>query len=418
MNTLALDGWLREIWLKPGNSNLAPSVDGLFMFILWVCIISFIILMVPMCWWAFKYRRRPGHVQQRTPNHNTFLEVTWVGVPLIIVTIIFFWGFHGYMHGQIASSQAEIINVEGKKWNWTVTYANGAGSGEQVYLDAKRIDENTVSHAYQAVPIIVVPEGRPVKFMMTSSDVIHSFYIPDMRIKMDVFPNRKTSLTFTPTNADPTLDQAGPLYTSAADAQAAATGKGRDHFIFCAEYCGTFHSEMAAILRVLPEDEYNATLTEWANIEGKYGFDGEKDKAGQQLLPMWQLGQWVHKAQGCATCHSVDGSKGSGPSWKGYYGTEVGFAGGGKVAVGLYPGLKDLESTWDNYIRESILEPAKHIHEGYPNQMPTYAGKMSERQINGVIAYMRYLAGKTDNIPTGGPKPAAGSSEAKPEAKN
>jgi cytochrome c oxidase subunit II len=411
---------LHKIWFKAGNSDLTLNPDGsmqtfgvdwLFMYILWVCIISFVLLMVPMSWWAFKYRRRPGHVQQRTPNHNTALEVTWVVVPLIVVTVMFFWGFKGYMRAQLASASAESLNVSAKKWAWSVTYANGAQSAESTYFDQVALDNGVIRRGNEKVPVFIVPEKRPVKFTLSSVDVLHSFYIPDMRIKIDVFPNRLTSLTFTPISAAG-QDQAGSLYADAKLRDAAAKGMGRDHYIFCAEYCGSNHSEMAGVLRVLPEDEYIKTLGEWADVDTNYvNADGSidpKKQADKQAMPLWQLGQWVHQNRGCAQCHTADGGKGSGPSWKGYYGTEVAFEGGSKLDTNTYPGMKNMDDAWAQYVRESILYPAAKIHGGYANQMPSYAGQLSDKQIAGVTAYLRHLAGKTDSVaPTGGAAPAA-----------
>ncbi len=387
---------LRNIWFKPGNSNLSADVDWLFMYILWVCIISFVLLMGAMAYFVIRYRRRPGHVQQRTPNHNTALEVTWIVVPLILVTFIFFWGFQGYMSGQVAVGTAERLNVSAKKWAWGVTYANGAQSGESIYFDNVVLDKGVVQHGNSKMPVFIVPEGQPVIFTMSSVDVIHSFYIPDMRIKMDVFPNRLTSLTFTPLSAEGP-DQAGVLYDDPIKQKAAATGMGRDHYIFCAEYCGSNHSEMSGILRVLPKDEYQKTLQEWADVDDTFGPDGVSKK-GEARLPLWQLGQYVHSNKGCSQCHSVDGSKGSGPSWKGYYGTEIEFADGKKLTTSTYNGTPDIEAAWAQYIRESIIYPAVKLHAGFANQMPSYADQLSEKQIMGVVAYMRHIAGKVDSI--------------------
>lgn len=429
-STLAfgLNDWLHGVWFKPGNSNLVPDVDGLFMFILWVCIISFIILMVPMVWWSWVYRRKPGVPQQRTPNHNTALEVTWIVVPLIVVTFIFFWGFHGFMKGQVARAGSEEIIVSAKKWAWSVTYDNNAGSPETAYLDWQNEGTDAVKRGNFPYPIIVVPAGRPIKFRMSSQDVIHSFYIPDMRIKMDVFPNRFTSLTFTPlsnkgpdgdgTSRDLSEQTASNGWTLVdklgADGKAIIGADGRpekhpvkqreieyrDHFIFCAEYCGTNHSEMAAILRVVDPGDYEWIKNDWGNIDGK-------------LSPV-ELGKLVWTANGCNACHSIDGSAGTGPSWKGYYGKPLKFADGSELTPQLY-GAADMDDAWANYIAESIRYPARHLHEGYANQMPVYTvDQLSEARVNGVIAFMRELNGVTvkpkappaGETPPAEPKPA------------
>lgn len=406
---LGANDWLHSFWMKPGNSDLSVNpdgtwhwagVDGLFMYILWVCIISFVLLMGVMTYFAIKYRRRPGVAQQRSANHSTALEVSWVVVPAIIVFIIFFWGFHGYMRAQVAKVNAEEILVEGFMWSWDATYPNGAKSPWTVYLDDNRDSEGVGDRGNIPVPVFVVPAGRPVKFRLTSRDVVHSFYIPDMRLKMDTYPNRYTSMTFTPINADSEKDQAGTL-TPLTAKEWAEPRPGRDHYIFCAEFCGKNHSQMAAILRVVSEQEYQKILAAWSDIVGRN--------------PPVEVGKIVWKAKGCAQCHTVDGGKGSAPSWLGYYGQPLKFADGRSLDASLYPELQagaSFEDVWDNYIRESILNPGAHLHEGYPNQMPSYQGKLSAGEINGVIAYMRQLNGKARAIDTQMPGEAAPAADA------
>jgi len=368
--TLATSDWLTRVWLRPGNSDLSPATDWLFMFIMWVCIISFVALMLPMGYWALRWRRKPGVPPIRTPNHNTALEVTWVVGPLIVVTFIFFWGFHGYMNSQIPQGNVEEININGKKWVWSVMYANGAGSGETVYLDDSRpnpeIDRGLRGN--NPVPIIVVPEGVSVKFLLTSSDVMHSFYIPDMRTKMDLFPNRTTSLTFIPQNSDPAKSGASMIAKDKAK-------PGRDHYIFCAEYCGDNHSEMAGILRVLPPELYKKQIEEWGNVT--------------ETISLVEVGQFVYQKRGCAQCHSIDGKVGAGPSWKGYYGKPVQFDSASGPTWDL-----TTDEGWENYIRESIYLPGVKVHQNYKNVMPSYAGQLNERAVKGVAAYMRQLAGR------------------------
>lgn len=408
--TLAADdrGAIEKFFLKPAISEFGEWTDPAFMYIMWVCIVFFVGLMGIMFYWAWRWRRRPGHVQIRTPNHNTLLEVTWIVVPLIIITVMFFWGFHGYMHSQVAASNAEIVNITGQRWFWTATYANGASSQESVFSDYEKTGDNVERRGNQGMPVIVTPAGRAVKFLMTSTDVIHSFYIPDARIKIDVFPNRYTSMTLTP-RAEGLSDQAGSLLPP-------RTGPGSDHYVFCAEYCGQNHSEMAAILRVLPEADFQAKIKEWADFEVNYenekGERPEKLAADKQLLQLWQLGEKLHSAAGCAQCHTVDGSKGTGPSWKGSYGTPVKFADGGTLSPAMY-NAPDMETAWANYIRESIKNPSAHLHEGFANQMPPYP-QLSDKAVLGIIAYFRHLNGLDYRVnsqggpagPGGAPAPA------------
>lgn len=366
--------WHSQLWLKSGNSDLAPAVDTLFMAIVWVCIISFVLLMVPMFYWVIKYRRRPGVPALRTPNHNTLLEVTWIVVPLIVVTVIFFWGFFGYMNAQVSPETAEQIYVTGKRWAWSAEYANGAQSGESVYLNDRTqvagVSElRNTTRGNELIPVFVVPAGIPVKFKLISNDVMHSFYMPSMRVKMDLFPNRYTSVAFTPLDSDPSQSEADSITKKPGT-------PGRDEYIFCAEYCGDNHSEMSAILRVLPPDLYRKTIQEWGDVTNTRS-------------PV-AVGKYIHENRGCIQCHSVDGKDGTGPSWKGYYGKPVAFSSesGGKWDLTTQDG-------WENYIRESILNPQAKIHQGFAPQMPIYAGQIKELEIRGVAAYFRELNGQS-----------------------
>src|SRR5689334_6234665 len=120
MGTLAwefsdpISKWLRELFLKPSNSELGTDTwgtDNLFLLVTWINIVFFLTVVIPMLYFVMKYRRRPGVSALRTANHNTALEVTWVVVPLLILVVVFFWGFQGYMRAQVAKGTAETINV-------------------------------------------------------------------------------------------------------------------------------------------------------------------------------------------------------------------------------------------------------------------------------------------------------------------
>lgn len=310
--------------------------DALFMLIFWFSMFFFFILMGLMVYWCFfKYRRRPGVPIMRSPSHNGPLELFWTIVPSSGLLVIFFLGLWTYTSRQIASGDAITLNLTAWKWGWGIDYPNGAQSQWQIELEPGAI---------QKAPIFVVPAGASIEMRMKSNDVIHSFWIPDFRIKMDVFPNRYTGYTFDA----PTL-KAGEAY--------------RDHWIFCAEYCGDFHSEMAAILRVVPFADYKKITEEtWSTGD---------------LSPV-QLGKLVHDKQ-CIICHTVDGSANTGPSWKNVFGYEIPLQDGTTV-------MGD-----ENYIRESVMVPQAKIHKGFPPSMPPFE-TLSEREISGVIAYIESLS--------------------------
>src|SRR5262249_43996242 len=144
-----------------------------------------------------------------------------------------------------------------------------------------------------------------------------------------------------------------------------------DHWVFCAEYCGNDHSEMSAIIRVVPPDVYQKIITDWARPTGR------PDEKGAKL----------YKIKGCNSCHTVDGSRLTGPSWKDMYGAPVEFADGTSYTAEQMTG-----TAFANYVRKSATEPAAQIVKGYPNQMTSYQGKINDDELNNIIAYMKTIS--------------------------
>ena len=219
----------------------------------------------------------------------------------------------------VIPNDALEIKATGQKWFWTFDYPNGANS----------------------INDLVVPVGEPVKLLLSSQDVIHSFFVPDFRVKMDVLPNRYTLTWF----------------------EATDTG---EYEIFCTEYCGKGHSEMLGKVIVMTEVDYNAWLEKSA-VDIPEGMSLEE--AGAQL----------YTSKACVTCHSVDGRPGVAPSFKGRYGIQQRMVDGSTVMVD------------ENYLRESILNPQAKVVEGYQPVMPTYQGVLKDRQIDALIAYIKSL---------------------------
>ena len=211
------------------------------------------------------------------------------------------------------------VNVTAQKWSWNFTYKEGFSNPKE----------------------LVIPVNKPVKLLMQSQDVLHSFYVPDFRVKIDVIPNRYMMLWFEPTKIG-------------------------EFDIFCTEYCGKSHSEMLGKVRVLSQSDYDSWI--------------EKVNVIDESIPLVEVGKTTYKRYACNTCHSIDGTQGTGPSFKGRWGTEV-------VHELNYPGNLD-----ENYIRESILYPQKNIVKGFPNgNMPTFKGLIRDREIEGIIEYIKEL---------------------------
>lgn len=355
---LAVDGWLRELFFhRTEESTVAGASEHLYMVIFYVSTFFFVLLMGLTVLFTLRYRRRPGVAPERSAAHNTALELTWTIVPLIILVYFFFKGFWGYMDHVVAPAESTELVVSARKWSWDVMYPNGARSPETVRVGA--VD----------VPVIVVPAGRPVRMRMSSQDVIHSFWVPDYRVKFDVFPNRYTAIWFEPTWTDD------------------PTPGANDHWVFCAEYCGDLHAEMAAIIRVVPEDEYRATVADWAVPKGT------PEEIGRQLRII----------RGCNSCHSVDGTPLVGPTWQNLFGYERTLANGQTVVAD------------ENYLRESILVPQAKIVQGFPGSMPPYQGQLSDLELEALITYIRSLSDRKPAVDLP-PADGEGQDAAAPEA--
>jgi len=274
--------------------------------------------------------------------------VTWTVIPTLFLIAFFFKGFWGYLDKIVVEAQAEQLDLEAYKWGWEMTYPNGAQSLVTANIDDGQLNE---------YPIFVVPEDWPVQLQMTSRDVIHSFWIPDLRQKFDVFPNRYTSYQF---RMDPLTEE------DRLNADEQFPDGFRDHNLFCAEYCGDSHSEMAGIIRVDSRKDY----ANWV-ITG--GIDPSR------LSPA-EAGEIFYSVKGCVACHSVDGSQNTGPTWQNLFGYERPFTAGDSLVADA------------NYLRESILIPGAHVVEGYANQMPSYQGKLNDAELRALIAYITTLS--------------------------
>jgi cytochrome c oxidase subunit 2 len=260
-----------SFWLPPQISTVAHSVDWLFNFILAISVFFFILIVVLMVIFVLKYRRREGQLAEPSPSHNTALEVTWTVIPVILVVIIFFFGFKGFLDMATPPANAYEILVEGQKWNWAFTYPNGY------------VDEN-----------LHVPVDRPIQLVMSSADVIHSLYVPAFRIKMDVVPGRYSKAWFE------------------------ATQPG-EYDLFCTEYCGTSHSDMLAHVIVHPPGEFETWLEQASNFL-------------ETMSPV-DAGRKLFQVRGCMQCHSMDGSAKTGPTLQGVFGRVEQMADGTSLTV-------------------------------------------------------------------------------------
>jgi len=323
----------------PQASTSAPQVDALYFFLLAVSVFFSLLIASLLLFFALRYRRREGSATPPPPPHAMALEVAWTLIPLAIVLVIFGWGTSVYFHISRPPDDTMDILVVGKRWMWKLQHLSGR----------REINE------------LHVPSGRAVKLTMTSEDVIHAFYVPAFRIKADVVPGRYTTTWFR------------------------ATTPGRYH-LFCAEYCGTKHSEMGGWVTVMEPAEFEAWLA------GTTPGEATPASAGERLF----------SSLGCVACHRKD-SMGRGPILDGLYGRSVKLQDGSTVPVD------------EAYLRESIVNPGAKIVAGYAALMPTFRGLVTEEGILQLIEYIKSLAPQEGApAPVGAPSPpAAGSPAAK-----
>jgi cytochrome c oxidase subunit II len=306
-----------SFWLPEQGSDIAPAVDWLFYFIYAISLFFFTLIVGLMVIFVIRYRRRPGVPSGSTPDHNTKLELTWTFIPLIIVVFIFYAGFTTYLDMRTAPSLAYEVQVIAKKWQWLFKYPDG------------HVDE-----------VLHVPLDEPVRLLMTSQDVIHGLYIPAFRINMDIVPGRYNKIWF----------------------RAVEPG---EYQLYCTQYCGQGHSDMTAKVVVHTRSDFESYIKKEANPL-------------KDLSPV-KAGELLYQRRGCTQCHSIDGTAGTGPSFKGIFGKSTEFSNAAPVVVD------------ENYIRESILNPSAKIVKGYRDQMPTFKGVVSDEEITDIAEFIKSL---------------------------
>ncbi|MDX2131684.1 MAG: cytochrome c oxidase subunit II [Planctomycetota bacterium] len=368
-HTLGTGGPFTQLWLDGPSATMAGrETDEMFIWLWWFCVVWFVGLMALMAYWVVKYRRRPGKIAPMSPSHNTRLEIAWTVIPSLFLVYMFFKGFKGYIGQLLAPGDAIVMNVTGAKWYWQLTYPNGAESPATARPGAKDI------------PVFYFPAKTNIQLKMQSKDVLHAFWVPDFRVKQDVIPNRFTTLWFNAEGPGPgaavhPTPSEGSAEAKRTDVIALAGVPYTEHILFCAEYCGTEHSEMAALIRIVPDDAYRR----WVEA---IGTPSDPVELGRK--------QWRLK---CASCHTIDGSPNTGPTWLNAYGATHEMTNGEQVTVD------------DAYILESIMEPSKRVVKGFENgNMPSFRGLLTPTQVDGIIQFMKSIS---DKAGTDGAAPAA-----------
>ena len=322
-------------------STAAERVDLLLVFLLSVCASIALLIAALIVIFAIKYRRRPGNERPPRIPGSTMLEGIWTAIPLVIGLVMFGWGAEVYFFIARPPADAMQVYVVAKQWMWKIQHPEGQ----------REINE------------LHVPVNTPVKVTLTSEDVIHSFFVPAFRVKIDVLPNRYVTTWFQ------------------------ATKTGRFH-LFCSQYCGTNHSGMVGTIVVMKPEDYQAWLANHA--EGSMALEGRK------LFFKYQ----------CVGCHGAD-SLARCPVLEDLYGR----------MVPLKDGRTALAD--EAYLRKSIVDPRRrHRGPDTSRSCPRSKGQASEEELLRLIAFIKALGpGQTPKRiddappPEPGPKPPGAKKE-------
>jgi cytochrome c oxidase subunit 2 len=301
-------------------STLAREVDTLSVALLLLCTLILTGVFLAMFYFSVRY----WHAMPRPPGENPSgswkLEIVWTIGPLVASAVFFVWGTSLYLKMHEPPENAWEIYVVGKQWMWKFQHPDGRRELNELH----------------------VPVGIPIKLIMTSEDVIHSFFVPAFRLKQDVLPGRSTYAWFN------------------------AIRPGSYH-LFCTQYCGTSHASMRAQVVVLPQAEF----TRWQAT----GSGAGSPTGGETLA---QKGAALFQRLGCISCHATP-SFVQAPRLDGLYGSWVGLSDGSRVFAD------------EQYLRESILFPNAKIVQGFQPIMPSFQGQVSEEEVDQLIAYIKTL---------------------------
>ncbi len=316
-------------------STVAGQIDAVYFALIALSVFFSVLIATILIVFAVKYHHGKQVKRERAGHSSAKLEVFLIGMPTIIGLSIFFWSASVYFHAVRPPADTLDIYVVGKQWMWKIKHPGGQSEINSLH----------------------VPLGQPVKLIMTSQDVIHSFYVPAFRVKQDVLPGRFTTLWFE------------------------ATKTGEFH-LFCAEYCGLDHSRMTGWVTVMPPAEYEAWLARGGQDVAPAGGAAKASAS----TPLSQTGSGAFAQLGCNACH-VPTSALRAPRLEGLFGKDVKLRDGSVVKAD------------ENYLRESILDPNAKIVAGYPTPtlMPTYQGQINAEQLIELVAYIKSLKGEEED---------------------
>lgn len=327
--------WIRLLlYLPPGGSTFADGVDLLHCVVISVTMLAATGIAALTLYYMIRYRLR-SEGQATEQLRGSKLGEAGI-ISSVVGLFLLFWvvGFGQYVRIETPPDDAMVINVTAKQWMWKFSYPGGR----------------------RAINVLTVPVGRPVKLLMTSRDVIHSFYVPAFRIKQDVIPGRYVTAWFE------------------------ATTPGH-YDVYCAEYCGVSHSRMLATVTVLSQPDYDAWL---AHVEGSDTIPDEDftiaggtgDAVNSDLA---KLGRAVAARRECLACHTTSGQRHIGPTWRGLYGRAISLESGRTIIAD------------DAYLTRSMMDPRADVVAGFKPVMPTYQGVLTAPEVAALVEYIKSL---------------------------
>jgi len=308
-------------------SNFVEGVDRAFLLILGISFVFLIGLTVVMLVFIFKYNKKRNPVPTQYEG-SIKLEILWTVIPFILVLVMFYFGWAGWTPMRNPPKDSFEVTVYGRMWNFTFEYENG-----------RRTDT------------LFLPKDQPIKLNLKAMDVLHSLYIPAFRVKQDMVPGKENNFMWFEPQKEGTFE------------------------LFCAEYCGLQHSYMITEVKVLTQEEFDEWYVDTTAVAKSASTPGAE---GLQIL----------RLNGCIACHSLDGSKLVGPSYKGIWGHEVEVETNGETRT---------LTVDEEYVRNSIYNPDEDIVDGFSKGlMRSYKGELSDEEIDKIIVYLKTLSDKKE----------------------
>ena len=294
-------------------STIGEQIDLLFIVITSICTAVGLLVAFLLVYFCVRYRRSCQSVPPPLTQQSHALEWFWTLTPLVIFLGMFFFGGLVYLRAFRPPEDARTVYAVGKQWMWKFQHPDGQREIDRLH----------------------VPVGRPVELVMISQDVIHSFFVPEFRLHMDLLPGRYTSVWFEATEPG--------VYD-----------------LFCSEYCGTGHSQMRGKVVAMEPTQFQQWLEE--------GAEGSMAQQGRGLFYKYR----------CISCHSARWDARA-PVLENLYGEPVPLDDGRVVVAD------------EDYLRRSMLDPTADVAAGFQPIMPTFEGELSEEEIIRLIAFIRSL---------------------------